>query len=138
MSRSVGRKRTLLFPPLEPELTQSSDHNEDIRSIYGMFLQPLVPNTILLKQPLKLRPFEFLAASDRTTDERIFCRNFVRFVSANFYYKGFQKSCCFYLNQNKQQTGWNFVLCTVVWSLATRKSNGFEQVRDWQRKKSLW
>ena len=40
------RKRTLLFPLLELELTQSFDHNEDIRSIYGMFLQPLVPNTV--------------------------------------------------------------------------------------------
>ena len=58
----ICRQETdIAFPPLEPELTQSFDHNEDIRSIYGMFLQPLVPNTILLKQPLKLGPFNFLA-----------------------------------------------------------------------------
>ena len=45
----ICRQETdIAFPPLEPELTQSFDHNEDIRSIYGMFLQPLVPNTILV------------------------------------------------------------------------------------------
>ena len=43
----ICRQETdIAFPPLEPELTQSFDHNEDIRSIYGMFLQPLVPNTV--------------------------------------------------------------------------------------------
>ena len=52
----ICRQETdIAFPPLEPELTQSFDHNEDIRSIYGMFLQPLVPNTILLQWNLNLR-----------------------------------------------------------------------------------